>query len=97
MPRKPVVGRHILYTSCVCRCVDVKSGDIIGKIIRLPRIVKDDRKRKELCQKFLAKTSLHVLQIEETKFMQAFAVMDELVYVNTAQLMNTVEYKDSTK
>lgn len=93
MARKPAVTRHITYTECVCRCVDVKRNMIVGTTVRLQRIVKHKKKMLELCRKILEKGDIHVLQVESYKYLQSFAVMTEIEFLNNATIVNTVELK----
>lgn len=91
MARKPAVTRHITYTRCTCRCVDVKNRQIFGKYVNLQRIVKDRRKQLEKCRKVLEKGTIHILQIEEVKYLQSFAVQSEIEFLESAHIMETVE------
>ena len=91
MPRKRVVSKHTYFTETVCRCVNTKTGQIVGKIVRLPGIATVDRKTMDVCRKFLAKRSLHVMEIESVKYFHTFAEMSEIEYLNLAQLSDTVE------
>lgn len=91
MARKPAVTRHITYTQAVCRCVDLKNGLIFGKKVNLQRIVKDKRKQLEKCRLVLEKDNIHVLQVEEVKYLQSFASQTEIEFLENAQILNTVE------
>lgn len=91
MARKPAVTRHITYTQIVCRCVDLTNGQIFGKIVNLQRIVKDKRKQLEKCRLVLDKDNKHVLQIEEVKYLQSFAVQSEIEFLESAHIIETVE------
>lgn len=91
MARKPAVTRHITYTQAVCRCVDTTNGQIFGKIVKLQRIVKDKRKQLEKCRLVLDKGNIHVLQVEEVKYLQSFASQTEIEFLENAQILNTVE------
>lgn len=91
MARKPAVTRHITYTQIVCRCVDLKNGQIFGKIVNLQRIVKDKRKQLEKCRKVLEKGTIHILQIEEVKYLQSFGVQSEIEFLENAHITETIE------
>ena len=91
MARKPEVTRHIIYTQCVCRCVDIKQGRIFGQIIDLPRIVNSKQQRFNKCRQLIEPTGYHLLQVESYKYLQSFASQTEIDFLHNAKLLETIE------
>lgn len=100
MARKPAVTRHITYTQCVCRCVDIKEERIFGMIVNLPRIVNIKRHRFEKCRQLIEPTGYHLLQVESYKYLQSFASQTEIEFLENATILSTIEItlgKDANK
>lgn len=100
MARKPEVTRHITYTQCVCRCVDIKSERIFGKTVNLTRIVNSRQQRFNKCRQVVEATGYHLLQVESYKYLQSFASQTEIQFLENATILETVEItlgKDANK
>ena len=93
MARPPQVTRHIIYTECVCRCADTKTGTIFGKIIRLKRIVSVPKKQLQLCRQKAEKEGIRVLQIEKARYYKAFVLQDELTFLEQGKILARSELK----
>ncbi len=88
MPRPPQVTRHITHTECVCKCVDTSTGTIFGKIVNLPRFVSQPKRRLQLCRQKIEKDNVHILLIENVRYLKSFVLQTEIQFLEQGKLLS---------
>ena len=94
MARPPQVTRHIVFTRCICKCVDTTTGQIFGIYVDLPRIVTDKKKMLQKCRQIVEKDNVHVLVLEGHMHMKAFVLQSEIEFLHKGKTLSLSALKD---
>lgn len=97
MARPPQVTRHIIFTRCICQCVDATTGTIFGLVVDLPRIVKDRKRMLKKCREIVEKDKVHIIQVEDYKYMKAFALQTEIEFLHNGKILALSELDKCTE
>ena len=98
MARKPEVTRHVTHTSCVCKCLNKKTGQIYGKILEAPRINTNVYRLLQKIRYLYETDEVRVIEIESFKVVESFVRYPELEFLLRApQIVSQTVLFDSTK